>query len=124
MQQIISVKYIEDFIIEAKKENWIILGTGFKGKDNSNNYIELHKLESQKVINSKSNIILIIGSEGEGINHKILDVCSKIIGISPRLNEELFRKYPFNVIDSLNVSAFLSILIYEMKKQFIIVNTN
>lgn len=78
---------------ELKKENYQIIGSDVTGG------IPIEKL------NSKSDIALVIGSEGKGISKEVREVCESFVYI------------PMNAkCESLNASISASIFMYELAK--------
>ena len=59
-----------------------------------------------KLINSKSNLILVVGNESKGISSEVSKIVTQKITINKKSED----------IDSLNVSTATSILLYELTK--------
>lgn len=61
------------------------------------------------------NILLVLGSEGEGINSKLAKVCQENVYIGKStLDKELI--FPYTLIDSLNVSVSSGVLLDRLTK--------
>ena len=65
-------------------------------------------------INKKDNILVVLGSEGEGVSRTIEKYASHRVIIPPEMNMNSVGKYPFNCIDSLNVGVSAAILLYHI----------
>ena len=61
------------------------------------------------------NILLVLGSEGEGVSKTINKLASRRITIPPSFDIKNVGKYPFNMIDSLNVGVSAATLIYHVQ---------
>jgi tRNA G18 (ribose-2'-O)-methylase SpoU len=61
------------------------------------------------------NIILVLGSEGEGVSRSINKLADYRVMIPPQLRKDHIGKYPFNMIDSLNVGVSAGVLIYHIR---------
>ena len=61
------------------------------------------------------NIILVLGSEGEGVSRSINKLADYRVMIPPQLSKDHIGKYPFNMIDSLNVGVSAGVLIYHIR---------
>jgi predicted rRNA methylase len=66
---------------------------------------------------TNSNVILVLGSEANGITSDLNGVSNYNVYIPPLLNKELTGKHPFNIIDSLNVGVSAGIIINHIKTQ-------
>ena len=71
-------------------------------------------------INKKDNLLLVLGSEGEGVSRTIESFASQRLTIPPQLQMSKIGKHPFNMIDSLNVGVSAALLIHQInnKRQF------
>lgn len=87
-------KELISFIDELKEKEYIILGTNV---DNGTNI---------KDINTKENIALILGNEGNGVKKEIQDKCHKNVYIKTT-----------DKCESLNVGVAASILMYEISNK-------
>ena len=65
-------------------------------------------------INKKENLLLVLGSEGEGVSRTINSLASARVTIPPAFEMSNVGKYPFNLIDSLNVGVSAATLIYHI----------
>ena len=63
----------------------------------------------------EENIILVLGSEGEGVSRSINRLADFRVMIPPQLATEQIGKYPFNMVDSLNVGVSAGVLIYHIR---------
>ncbi|TNV73150.1 hypothetical protein FGO68_gene3015 [Halteria grandinella] len=61
------------------------------------------------------NIILVLGSEGEGVSRQINKLADHRVMIPPQLSREMIGKYPFNMVDSLNVGVSAGLLVYHIR---------
>lgn len=61
------------------------------------------------------NIILVLGSEGEGVSRTINKLADYRVMIPPQLSTDMIGKYPFNMVDSLNVGVSAGLLIYHIR---------
>ena len=66
-------------------------------------------------ISSDENIIVILGSEGKGVSRTISKIADDRVYIPPKLDSQLTGKYPFNMIDSLNVGVSAALMLYHIK---------
>ena len=66
-------------------------------------------------IDSDDNIILVLGSEGEGVSRAINKLADYRVMIPPQLSKDQIGKYPFNMVDSLNVGVSTGLLIYHIR---------
>jgi len=70
----------------------------------------LESLDDLK-IGPDENILLILGSEGEGVSRAVSMLADNRVVIPPRYNMDLMGKYPFHVMDSLNVSVSAALML-------------
>lgn len=61
------------------------------------------------------NIILVLGSEGEGVSKSINRLADYRVMIPPQLRKDQIGKYPFNMVDSLNVGVSAGLLLYHVR---------
>jgi len=61
--------------------------------------------------------LLVLGAEGDGVSRTINAMASHRVIIPPMLDENMTGKYPFNMIDSLNVGACASIILHHFRQQ-------
>ena len=66
-------------------------------------------------LKAEDNIILVLGSEGEGVSKSINKLADYRVMIPPQLSKDHIGKYPFNMIDSLNVGVSAGVLIYHIR---------
>ena len=60
-------------------------------------------------------MILVLGSEGEGVSRTISRMADFKVVIPPDLRMDKLGKYPFNMVDSLNVGVSAALLLYHIK---------
>lgn len=75
--------------------------------------VPLDSLKLDKV----SNQMLVLGSEGEGVSRTISRMADYKVVIPPALQMSQLGKYPFNMVDSLNVGVSAALLLYHIKHQ-------
>ena len=75
------------------------------------NVISIEELK----LKTDDNIILVLGSEGEGVSRSINRVADHRVMIPPQLSKDQIGKYPFNMVDSLNVGVSAGVLIYHIR---------
>lgn len=130
---IYSVKFVKDFMEEAQKapNGFQIISTNISEEES-----DLHEMVSnaenlddeikenkntapltpinELFINKKENLLLVLGSEGEGVSRTINSLASARVTIPPAFEMTNVGKYPFNLIDSLNVGVSAATLIYHI----------
>lgn len=90
---IISVTNLNQTIIELKKKNFWVYGSALNG-------------ESIRNVKFFCPLLLIIGSEENGVRQKTLEHCDKIITIPQK-----------GIFDSLNAATAAGIMMYEISKE-------
>jgi 21S rRNA (GM2251-2'-O)-methyltransferase len=93
---------------EMSKEDSEISGVKVEAKN-----LALTELNLPKT----SNVILVLGSEANGISSDLSGAAQYNVYIPPLLNKELTGKHPYNIIDSLNVGVSAGIIINHLKSQ-------
>jgi tRNA G18 (ribose-2'-O)-methylase SpoU len=84
--------------------------------ENSNKTVTTQNISLTELnIPKGSNVILVLGSEANGIISDLSGVSNYNVHIPPLLNKELIGKHPFNIIDSLNVGVSAGIIINHIK---------
>ncbi len=68
-------------------------------------------------VEMKDNIVLILGSEGKGVSSKLSKMADKLLFIPPLLETSMIGKFPFSVIDSLNVGVTAGIVLNHLTIQ-------
>ena len=63
----------------------------------------------------KENVILVLGSEGEGVSRTIARSADYRVVIPPQLRMDQLGKFPFDTIDSLNVGVTAAMLLYHIR---------
>jgi tRNA G18 (ribose-2'-O)-methylase SpoU len=135
-----AVKSVRKFLGEALNKGWTVVTTsiekehdvqmrlnegGNKDKEeedtvnnSTTNNIEAKNISLDELkLNSNNNVILVLGSEASGITSDLSGVSNYNVYIPPMLNKELSGKYPYNIIDSLNVGVSAGIIINTIKTQ-------
>ena len=142
---IYAVKSLKKFLKEAKEESKYKIITTFieKEKDvymrvvrqnDEEEHTDIDEEEQtnevQKPIslnelslNKNDNVILIFGSEANGITPNLMKYSDFNVFIPPLLNKEYMNKEPYNLIESLNVGVSAGIIINYIKSHFIEKNT-
>ena len=64
----------------------------------------------------KQNIILVLGSEGEGVSRAIAKAADHQVVIPPQLRMDQLGKFPFDTIDSLNVGVTAAMVLHHIRK--------
>ena len=77
--------------------------------------IPLDKLK----LSRKDNILLVLGSEGEGVSRTISRLADFKVIIPPKLDMSHLDKYPYTMVDSLNVGVSAALLLYHIKHKSI-----
>lgn len=70
---------------------------------------------NQLKLSPSDNIILVLGSEGEGVSRTIARLADFKVIIPPTLDMSQVGKYPYNMVDSLNVGVSSALLLYHIK---------
>jgi tRNA G18 (ribose-2'-O)-methylase SpoU len=140
-----SVKSVKSFLAEAVTQGWIVATTSIEKESEvqmrSNNRkiardvqlqdsatesmtLKLLKpIEAKKIsleefdLTKEDNIIVVLGSEANGILSDLSGVAHYNIFIPPRLNKHFISKAPFDIIDSLNVGVSAGIIINHVKSK-------
>ena len=73
--------------------------------------IPLSSLEFSK----DENLMVVMGSEGEGVSKMISELAFAKVMIPPMLNPKMIGKPPFNMIDSLNVGVSAAMMLYHIQ---------
>jgi len=68
-------------------------------------------------IGAKEDILIILGSEGEGVSRTISVLADDRVTLPPRFNMDLIGKYPFHMIDSLNVGVSAALMISTLHQK-------
>ncbi|EGR33282.1 rRNA methyltransferase 1, putative [Ichthyophthirius multifiliis] len=97
-----------EFIKECQKLKWKVFACGVNFGQN-NKQISLDKL--------KLNIVIILGSEGSGVNKELSNQADKILYINQSIYFEKPIVFPNTLVDSLNVNSAASIIIENIKRQ-------
>jgi len=67
-------------------------------------------------------VMLVFGSEGEGVTNFIKRLSHEIVYIPPMLDDSKMKVYPYDIIDSLNVGVCAGILVFHIKSQLLQTN--
>ena len=62
-------------------------------------------------------MLLVLGSEGEGVSRTISKIADHKVILPPNFDQDQIGKYPYNMIDSLNVGVSAALFITLIKKQ-------
>lgn len=60
------------------------------------------------------NVMLVLGSEGEGVSNMISELSTAKVMIPPKLESKFIGKAPFNMVDSLNVGVSAATILYHI----------
>jgi len=127
VSKIYSIKFIKQFISEAKQEGWTVIGTkAEKEKEEnlrSNDKDNLRKETdiSNKCVNvvldslelkSDSNVIVLISSEIDSHSNSF----DFKVSISPQIDDKSTYKSLYNVIDGLNPGVSIGFIINHLNK--------
>lgn len=63
------------------------------------------------------NLMVVMGSEGEGVSKTISELAYAKVMIPPMLDPKMIGRPPFNMIDSLNVGASAAIMLHHIQNQ-------
>jgi tRNA G18 (ribose-2'-O)-methylase SpoU len=66
-------------------------------------------------LKADDNIILVLGSEGDGVSKTISKMADARVIIPPQMSMNHIGKYPFNMIDSLNVGVSAGLILYHIR---------
>ena len=77
----------------------------------NNKVISIEELKLRK----NDNVILVLGSEGEGVSRTIGKLANQRIMIPPQMSLDMVGKYPYNMVDSLNVGVSAALIIYHIR---------
>jgi len=86
-------------------------------EDEDNGVFKSEKVVSIEELRLKKNenIILVLGSEGDGVSKTINRLADHRVMIPPQLRKDQIGQYPFNMVDSLNVGVSAGLLIYHIR---------
>jgi hypothetical protein len=105
-----SIRFIKNFMTEAREEGWVVIGTkAEKEKEETTNNSEIDKRRNTSnkcenvnlntlEIKPESNVIVMISSEID--SH--LNSCDFKVDVSPNFDDRGANKYLFNIVESLN----------------------
>lgn len=135
-----SIKNMRRFLGSAIGNGWTVVTTSIEREHDVQMMINLEDKSSEKEgqeeesqtseniktktqhitltelkVKPNSNIILVLGSEANGIVSDLSGVSHYNVFIPPLLNKELTGKHPFNIIDSLNVGVSAGIIVNHLK---------
>eukprot|EP01125_Pyxidicula_operculata_P012175 TRINITY_DN3995_c0_g1_i3.p1 TRINITY_DN3995_c0_g1~~TRINITY_DN3995_c0_g1_i3.p1 ORF type:complete len:125 (-),score=6.53 TRINITY_DN3995_c0_g1_i3:52-426(-) len=100
------------FLKKSKLNGWRVIGTsasdGNMESDQTSEKRTVHSLDSLDPATFHHPTILVLGNEGRGMRKNISELCDVLVHISPTNEKKLFT------VDSLNVSAATSILLYKI----------
>ncbi len=140
-----AVKNIRKFLGEAITKGWTVVTTSIEkehdvqlrlnyekpaqeesnleNEESKENEPQPEKIVAKNIslvelnLPKSSNVILVLGSEANGITSDLVGVSNYNVYIPPLLNKELTGKHPYNIIDSLNVGVSAGIIINHIKTQ-------
>ena len=140
-----SVKFVSKFFVEAQQRHgYKIISTNLAedlqdepqphGSDEDDtdiyrsfdreddDYLTVPQQKEQKLIpldqlrlKRSDNTMLVLGSEGEGVSRTIGRMADYKVVIPPGLQMGNLNKYPYNMVDSLNVGVSAAMLLYHIK---------
>ena len=140
-----SVKFVSKFFVEAQQRHgYKIISTNLAedlqdepqphGSDDDDSdiyrsferedddYLTVPQQKEQKLIpldqlklKRSDNTMLVLGSEGEGVSRTIGRMADYKVVIPPGLQMGNLNKYPYNMVDSLNVGVSAAMLLYHIK---------
>jgi 21S rRNA (GM2251-2'-O)-methyltransferase len=108
-QDIFCVENPAKFFLEAKEFGYQIIAAD-SGDRNYSKKFEISELKNLK----NSNKIIVMGSEGSGISQNIQQVADSCVSIYPE--NDLISKFPYSLVDSLNVSVASAIILQACVK--------
>jgi 21S rRNA (GM2251-2'-O)-methyltransferase len=141
--EMFAVKSLKSFLESAIKKSWTVITTTLEKEhdvqirpspqpsegekddevsDPASDQLQF-QVESKNIplneltLSKENNVIVVLGSEANGVNLNLTNVSNFNIFIPPVLNKELVNKPPFNVIDSLNVGVSAGVIINHIKSQ-------
>ena len=103
-QDIYCIESPERFFTEAKGEGYKIVAAD-SNKSSYARSIDIEELSGM----SRQNKIIVLGSEGSGISQSIQEVSDMCVNI--RSTNDLIDKFPYSLVDSLNVGVASGILL-------------
>lgn len=105
-----GVRSVPGFLEESKLNGWTVLAAApDTGRVRSNSHLTIDRMEAQDPLGSGP-VILVIGSEGEGLNRQVRRCADHTVSIPspPGLHEDL---------DSLNASVATALLTHALLKK-------
>jgi 21S rRNA (GM2251-2'-O)-methyltransferase len=136
--ELFAVKGVRDFLLDAMKLGFTVVTTSIEkehdvqlrlysnkndkdedaNESNSSSSTESKNISLTELNLPKSaNVIVVLGSEANGIVSNLTGVSNYNVFIPPLLNKELTGQAPYNIIDSLNVGVSAGIIINHVKVQ-------
>lgn len=120
---IFQVKFVKPFLEDASHQfKFNIISTNIDDKSESQQANQ-ENAEAKPIVALKDvavrrdeNLLLVLGSEGEGVSKQISELASQRVMIPPCLDEQLIGKYPFTLIDSLNVGVSAALMIKHIQE--------
>lgn len=109
-----------NYPIDASDRNWKIIATTTKleSSDKTNNNRKIKpQLVGDLEVDKNSNILIIFGSEFEGLSRDIIELTDFNVIIPPNLNMNEVKKGSFSLVDSLNVGVSTGIIIHTLKEK-------
>eukprot|EP01015_Nassula_variabilis_P028411 TRINITY_DN5936_c0_g1_i3.p2 TRINITY_DN5936_c0_g1~~TRINITY_DN5936_c0_g1_i3.p2 ORF type:complete len:179 (+),score=32.86 TRINITY_DN5936_c0_g1_i3:63-599(+) len=109
--EVYCAERVDKLFKECKNSGWRIISASVTPIDGKN----ITPMTDIK-IQPNENIILVMGSEYEGIRKHILNTSNDLVYIRPGISEEDY-KFPFTLVDSLNVSVSCGVLLSHIKNK-------
>lgn len=114
-----SIKFVKNFLEDSKKIGFKIISTNIDDEggeaspeeDSSQPITAVNDLKIAK----DENIIVILGSEGQGVSKTVNLLADHRVFIPPKLDSSLTGQFPFTMIDSLNVGVSAALMLYHLK---------
>lgn len=126
--QLLSIKFIKDFLTDAKKEGWMVISADIEsdeereefGKDNKEMIDKEKYSEGQKVLIqdltipsdiNESNVVIVLSTKKD--SH--ISSSDYHVTIPPQLDKSKLNVHPYTIIDSLNPGTVAGFIIKFLK---------
>jgi tRNA G18 (ribose-2'-O)-methylase SpoU len=134
--ELFSLKFTKNFITDARKSGWKIIATGCDKERSEEKNTEKYESDDEEkgenlstgeqyksekielkdlVLSKEDNVIAILGSESLGVSQKLLEISNYQVYIPPILNKNMVGKFPYDIVDSLNVGVTTGIILNHIK---------
>ena len=123
--KIYSIKFIKQFLGEAKADGWTLIGTRAEKDDNESNKdrerIVLNRVNQEKSlyitldnlqIKQDSNVIVLISTEID--TH--VNSLDNIVSVAPYYQGKITNKNSINIVDSLNPGVSIGFILNHLRK--------